>query len=231
MKTNVVVYRNSISRISRCAFADLGAQRPQRQRLLHRVRRRGAAVGPLQLQAQLRRHADHLGSDRIPGLPPQDRTDRRQRRWGLRDNHLVSSSTEHCPELMVTETQPFRLLNETWGRSDRSKLRRRPAQEEALWFQFQSLKLFSRDDSHWQQTPQGHMKYLRQLSEPNLTGPAAGLDSYSVKSLDSLLVCYLRICWKCSGQKRSTKCEHLLVCFIRQIHVVFSLCCNLLSET
>lgn len=167
MKTNVVVYRNSISRISRCAFADLGAQRPQRQRLLHRVRRRGAAVGPLQLQAQLRRHADHLGSDRIPGLPPQDRTDRRQRRWGLRDNHLVSSSTVRCPELMVTETQPFRLLNETWGRSDRSKLRRRPAQEEALWFQFQSLKLFSRDDSHWQQTPQGHMKYLRQLSEPN----------------------------------------------------------------
>lgn len=167
MKTNVVVYRNSISRISRCVFADLGAQRPQRQRLLHRVRRRGAAVGPLQLQAQLRRHADHLGSDRIPGLPPQDRTDRRQRRWGLWDNHLVSSSTEHCPELMVTETQLFRLLNETWGRSDRSKLRRRPAQEEALWFQFQSLKLFSRDDSHWQQTPQGHMKYLRQLSEPN----------------------------------------------------------------
>lgn len=167
MKANVVVYRNSISRISRCVFADLGAQRPQRQRLLHRVRRRGAAVGPLQLQAQLRRHADHLGSDRIPGLPPQDRTDRRQRRWGLRDNHLVSSSTVRCPELMVTETQPFRLLNETWGRSDRSKLRRRPAQEEALWFQFQSLKLFSRDDSHWQQTPQGHMKYLRQLSEPN----------------------------------------------------------------
>lgn len=65
-----------------CAFADLGAQWPQRQRLLHRLRGRGAAVRPFQLQAQLWRHADRLGSDRIPGLPAQDGAHRRQRRSG-----------------------------------------------------------------------------------------------------------------------------------------------------
>lgn len=76
----------------RDVFVDLGAQRPQRQRLLHRLRRRGLAVGPFQLQTQLRRHADRLGSDRIPGLPPQDRTDRRQRRWG----RVRSDQVDEC---------------------------------------------------------------------------------------------------------------------------------------
>lgn len=62
-------------------FADLGAERPQRQRLLHRLRGRGAAVGPLHLAAQLRGHADGVGADRLPGLPAPHRADRRQRRW------------------------------------------------------------------------------------------------------------------------------------------------------
>lgn len=57
---------------------DLGAQRPQCQWILHRLRRRGAAVRPLQLQAELRGHADCVGSDRIPGLPSADRANRRQ---------------------------------------------------------------------------------------------------------------------------------------------------------
>lgn len=60
--------------------ADLGAQRPQRQRLLQWLWRGGAAVGPLQLQAELRRHADGVGQDGLPGLPAPHRAHRRQRR-------------------------------------------------------------------------------------------------------------------------------------------------------
>lgn len=67
-----------------CAPADLGEQPPQRHRLLHGPRGGSASRRPLQCPAELWRHPDHLGEDRLPGLPAEDGAHRRQRRSALR---------------------------------------------------------------------------------------------------------------------------------------------------
>lgn len=67
-----------------CAPADLGEQPPQRHRLLHGPRGGSASRRPLQRPAELWRHPDHLGEDRLPGLPAEDGAHRRQRRSALR---------------------------------------------------------------------------------------------------------------------------------------------------
>lgn len=67
-----------------CAPADLGEQPPQRHRLLHGPRGGSASRRPLQCPAELWRHPDHLGEDRLPRLPAEDGAHRRQRRSALR---------------------------------------------------------------------------------------------------------------------------------------------------